>query len=54
MSLPPLPDSAITVGAHAADWREAVELAGQALARWGLQSEAVARAETNPPGLPSF
>ncbi|HKT66789.1 MAG TPA: transporter substrate-binding domain-containing protein, partial [Burkholderia sp.] len=27
---------------------------GQALARWGLQSEAVARAETNPPGLPSF
>ncbi|RQS76950.1 ABC transporter substrate-binding protein [Burkholderia sp. Bp8963] len=27
---------------------------GQALARWGLQSEAVARAETNPPGLPAF
>ncbi|MBN3732876.1 MULTISPECIES: ABC transporter substrate-binding protein [Burkholderia] len=27
---------------------------GQALARWGLQSEAIARAETNPPGLPSF
>ncbi|MGU7768749.1 ABC transporter substrate-binding protein [Burkholderia sp. MR1-5-21] len=27
---------------------------GQALARWGLQSEAVARAETNPAGLPSF
>ncbi|WP_176300019.1 ABC transporter substrate-binding protein [Burkholderia vietnamiensis] len=27
---------------------------GQALARWGLQSEALARAETNPPGLPSF
>ena len=27
---------------------------GQALARWGLQSEALARAQTNPPGLPSF
>ncbi|MXN75779.1 transporter substrate-binding domain-containing protein [Burkholderia sp. 4701] len=27
---------------------------GQALARWGLQSEAVVRAETNPPGLPAF
>ncbi|CAM2337869.1 ABC transporter substrate-binding protein [Burkholderia vietnamiensis] len=26
----------------------------QALARWGLQSEALGRAETNPPGLPSF
>ncbi|VWB32532.1 extracellular solute-binding protein [Burkholderia stagnalis] len=28
--------------------------ATEALARWGLQSEAVARAETNPPGLPAF
>ncbi|MGY6240407.1 ABC transporter substrate-binding protein [Burkholderia ambifaria] len=27
---------------------------GQALARWGLQSEALAHAQTNPPGLPSF
>src|ERR1700712_4447729 len=35
MPLPPLPDSAITVGAHASDWREAVELAGAALARSG-------------------
>ena len=35
MDLPPLPDSAITVGAHASDWRDAVELAGAALARSG-------------------
>ena len=35
MPLPPLPDSAITVGAHASDWRDAVELAGEALARSG-------------------
>ncbi|AAT88456.1 PTS ascorbate transporter subunit IIA [Leifsonia xyli subsp. xyli] len=35
MPLPPLPASAVTVGAHAADWREAVELAGAALARSG-------------------
>ncbi|WP_323119761.1 ABC transporter substrate-binding protein [Burkholderia alba] len=27
---------------------------GQALARWGLQAEAVERSETNPPGLPAF
>ena len=27
MPLPPLPDSAVTVGAHASDWRDAVELA---------------------------
>jgi polar amino acid transport system substrate-binding protein len=26
---------------------------GQALARWGLQSEAVTRSESNPPGLPA-
>ncbi|AOK32179.1 MULTISPECIES: ABC transporter substrate-binding protein [Burkholderia] len=26
----------------------------QALARWGLLSEAIERSETNPPGLPSF
>ncbi len=35
MPLPPLPASAVTVGAHAADWRAAVELAGEALARSG-------------------
>lgn len=35
MPLPPLPDSAITIGAHASDWREAVELAGAALAASG-------------------
>ena len=35
MPLPPLPDSAVTVGAHAADWRDAVELAGEALTRSG-------------------
>jgi polar amino acid transport system substrate-binding protein len=27
---------------------------GRALARWGLQDEAVAKSETNPPGLPRF
>lgn len=35
MPLPPLPASAVTVGAHAVDWRAAVELAGEALARSG-------------------
>src|ERR1700712_1219013 len=35
MPLPPLPDSAVTVGAHASDWRDAVELAGEALTRSG-------------------
>lgn len=35
MPLPPLPSSAVTVGAHASDWRSAVELAGEALARSG-------------------
>ncbi|MEO7016451.1 MAG: PTS sugar transporter subunit IIA [Leifsonia sp.] len=39
MPLPPLPDSAITVGAHASDWREAVKLAGAALARSGATEE---------------
>jgi PTS system ascorbate-specific IIA component len=39
MQLPPLPDSAITVGAHASDWREAVELAGAALARSGATED---------------
>ncbi|GJD52677.1 hypothetical protein OPKNFCMD_5443 [Methylobacterium crusticola] len=27
---------------------------GQALARWGLEEEALARSETNPPGLPKY
>ncbi|WP_158862683.1 PTS sugar transporter subunit IIA [Leifsonia sp. AG29] len=35
MPLPPLPDSAVTIGARAGDWREAVELAGHALTRSG-------------------
>ncbi|MEP6480795.1 MAG: PTS sugar transporter subunit IIA [Rhodoglobus sp.] len=32
MSLPPLPESAIVIGANAADWRAAVTLAADALA----------------------
>ncbi|MFE4948564.1 PTS sugar transporter subunit IIA [Leifsonia sp. NPDC056665] len=39
MPLPLLPATAVTVGAHAADWREAVELAGEALARSGATEE---------------
>jgi PTS system ascorbate-specific IIA component len=39
MPLPPLPDSAVTVGAHASDWRDAVELAGEALARSGATEQ---------------
>ena len=35
MPLPPLPDSAIMVGARARDWRDAVHLAGEALQRSG-------------------
>jgi PTS system ascorbate-specific IIA component len=35
MSLPPLPDDAIVLGADAVDWRAAVRLAGDALARSG-------------------
>ena len=35
MSLPPLPASAIVIGAHAAAWRAAVTLAGDALAAAG-------------------
>jgi len=42
MPLPPLPDSAITVGAHADDWRGAVELAGEALARSGATEQGYA------------
>ncbi|MEN2739428.1 PTS sugar transporter subunit IIA [Microbacterium sp. X-17] len=39
MPLPPLPATAVTVGAHASDWRDAVELAGEALARSGATEE---------------
>ena len=35
MTLPPLPQSAIVIAAEAADWRAAVTLAGDALARSG-------------------
>ena len=35
MTLPPLPQSAIVIAAQAADWRAAVTLAGDALARSG-------------------
>lgn len=42
MPLPPLPASAVTVGAHAADWREAVRLAGEALARSGAAEQGYA------------
>lgn len=35
MQLPPLPDSAVTIAASAADWRGAVQLAGEALQRSG-------------------
>lgn len=39
MPLPPLPESAVTVGAHASDWREAVRLAGEALTRSGATEQ---------------
>ncbi|MDQ1582741.1 MAG: ascorbate system or component [Microbacteriaceae bacterium] len=35
MPLPPLPESAIALAAHASDWRQAVEVAGSALERSG-------------------
>ncbi|MCX7520978.1 PTS sugar transporter subunit IIA [Microbacterium sp. STN6] len=35
MQLPPLPAKAVTIGARADDWREAVERAGEALERSG-------------------
>ncbi|CAN5547765.1 hypothetical protein BH10ACT7_BH10ACT7_05760 [soil metagenome] len=35
MSLPPLPENAIVIGADAADWRAAVMLAADALAASG-------------------
>jgi PTS system ascorbate-specific IIA component len=42
MALPPLPDSAIVLGAHAEDWRAAVRLAGSALAASGAAKPAYA------------
>lgn len=39
MHLPPLPDSAVTIGASASTWREAVHLAGEALQRSGATAE---------------
>ncbi|TAM71883.1 MAG: PTS sugar transporter subunit IIA [Microbacteriaceae bacterium] len=35
MPLPPLPDTAISLGVRASDWRDAVRLAGEALSRSG-------------------
>ena len=43
MSLPPLPESAIVIGAHAADWRAAVTLAGEALATSGAAKPGYSR-----------
>ncbi len=34
-TIPPLPDTAVVLGAHAADWRAAVREAGRALTRSG-------------------
>ncbi|MEY2518098.1 MAG: ascorbate system or component [bacterium] len=42
MALPPLPDSAIVLGAQAEDWRAAVRLAGSALAASGAAKPAYA------------
>jgi PTS system ascorbate-specific IIA component len=54
MSLPPLPDEAIVLGADAADWRAAVGAAGAALAaagiaRVGYADEMVRMIEENGP-----
>ncbi|WP_051138662.1 PTS sugar transporter subunit IIA [Agromyces italicus] len=35
MNLPPLPDEAVVIGAHAVDWRSAVRETGRALTRSG-------------------
>jgi ascorbate PTS system EIIA or EIIAB component len=40
MPLPALSESAVTIGAHASDWREAVILAGDALVRSGATTSA--------------
>lgn len=42
MTLPPLPDAAVTLRADAADWRAAVRAAGRALARSGATRESYA------------
>ncbi|HEV7742739.1 MAG TPA: PTS sugar transporter subunit IIA [Pseudolysinimonas sp.] len=42
MTLPPLPDDGVQLGATAADWRAAVGLAGAALARTGAAEAAYA------------
>lgn len=42
MRFPPVPDSAVALGADAADWRAAVDLAGEALARSGATTPAYA------------
>jgi PTS system ascorbate-specific IIA component len=42
MTLPPLAETAIIVGAHAEDWRAAVRLAGLALARSGAARQGYA------------
>jgi len=42
MTLPPLPESAIVIAADAADWRAAVTLAADALARSGAAKPAYA------------
>jgi len=42
VSLPPLPESAILIGAEAADWRAAVTLAAEALTRSGAALPAYA------------
>ncbi len=43
MPLPPLPESAIVIGARAADWRAAVTIAADALAASGAAKPAYAR-----------
>ena len=43
MPLPPLPESAIVIGAHAADWRAAVTLSAAALAASGAAKPAYAQ-----------
>jgi PTS system ascorbate-specific IIA component len=43
MQLPPLPESAIVIAAHAADWRAAVTLASDALAASGAARPEYAR-----------
>ena len=54
MPMPPLPESAITLGADAADWRSAVRIAGAALvacgaARAGYADEMIRMIEEHGP-----